>query len=367
MKLSKLMLSAFTAAMVLISCNKSETTPMSGNLKSVEISLENVEFITKGAGISEDLKNTELKLNTVQLFFTDGTNIYTPKTADGKEDAKTYLNAADITGGNLAFHYLPAAVNRVVAVGNQDMMAATSLSALNFELDIDTQQDPYDLTLFAEGAITQKKAEDHNSGTNAHETDVYTVHLSLAPRIARFEINGIQCNFSNPALYSSIEIHQIAFADYFQFNNSRTNTNTTVRAIDMQSLSTIFSYLNSKTVQAWHNDLFNDSEVLKLTPDSVESAKADVNLAYNFFPGVGAYPRFVLNLTTDGTLPAYIATSKFRMVDGTELQAKDFKSGYIYRIESFAFSDTDLTHQERCVEITLSVVKWNVVTVIPEF
>jgi hypothetical protein len=52
MKITKLMLSALAAVLVLVSCNKENTTPdVSGNLKSVQISLKNVAFETKGAGL----------------------------------------------------------------------------------------------------------------------------------------------------------------------------------------------------------------------------------------------------------------------------------------------------------------------------
>ena len=367
MKLTKLMLSASVAALALVSCNKNESTPvvMDQNLKSVEISLSNVQFATKGAGYTSDLSGTDLQLNTIQLFFTDGTSLYTPKMADGATDAVTYLDASEATGENLNFHYLPAAVNKVIAVGNSIPISASSLADLEIAVEIGSQQDPTDLILFAESQITTKKTPNHDSDPNAHETDVYSVALNLLPRVARFEINGFTCNFTTTGI-SSVEISQVHFVDYYFTNTIRPNINSDLMAIDMSSQTTIFNHLLSHTTADWDNDLFDPAIQLNATENSTVSG--DINLAYNFYPGVGAYPRFVLYMTTDGILPSYLATTTFRTESGEILDsASDFKPGYIYRITDFAFSDTDLTHQDRCVEITLSVSKWNVVSVTPNF
>lgn len=367
MKLTKLMLSACVAALALASCNKNENGPvvMDENLKSVEISLSNVQFATKGPGHTSDLSGTDLQLNTIQLFFTDGTGLYTPKMADGATDATTYLDAADASGENLNFHYLPAAVNKVIAIGNSAPISASSLADLELEVEIGNQQDPTNLILFAESQITTKKTPNHDTAPNAHETDVYTVALNLLPRVARFELNGFSCNFTTAGI-SSVEIAQVHFVDYFNTNTIRPNANSDLRAIDMTSQTTIFNHLLAHTAQDWDNDLFDPA--IQLTVANNTTAAGDINLAYNFYPGVGAYPRFVLYLTTDGILPSYLATTTFRTEGGELLDsASDFKPGYIYRITDFAFSDTDLTHQDRCVEITLSVSKWNVVSVLPNF
>ena len=367
MKLTKLMLSASVAALALASCNKNENGPvvMDENLKSVEISLSNVQFATKGSGHTSDLSGTDLQLNTIQLFFTDGTGLYTPKMADGATDAVTYLDASEATGENLNFHYLPAAVNKVIAVGNSIPISASSLADLEIAVEIGSQQDPTDLILFAESQITTKKTPNHDSAPNAHETDVYSVALNLLPRVARFEINGFTCNFTTTGI-SSVEISQVHFVDYYFTNTIRPNINGDLMAIDMSSQTTIFNHLLSHTTADWDNDLFDPAIQLNATENSTVSG--DINLAYNFYPGVGAYPRFVLYMTTDGILPSYLATTTFRTESGEILDsASDFKPGYIYRITDFAFSDTDLTHQDRCVEITLSVSKWNVVSVTPNF
>ena len=74
MKITKLMLAACAAVLALVSCNKDNTTPeSSGNLKSVTLSLDNVSFETKGANdfVNPRLDNTEVKLGSIQFFFSD--------------------------------------------------------------------------------------------------------------------------------------------------------------------------------------------------------------------------------------------------------------------------------------------------------
>ena len=71
MKLTKLMLSALVAAFALVSCNKQDTTPeISGRLKSVELSLANVEF-TKAVTDKFLTANDQVVLKNFKIFLTD--------------------------------------------------------------------------------------------------------------------------------------------------------------------------------------------------------------------------------------------------------------------------------------------------------
>ena len=79
MKSTKLMLSALAAVVALVACTKENPVEEGGNLKSVQLSIENVSYQTKGAGYASDLENKEVVLNNIQIFFSDGSNIYLPK------------------------------------------------------------------------------------------------------------------------------------------------------------------------------------------------------------------------------------------------------------------------------------------------
>ena len=77
MKLTKLMLSAFAAAVALVACNKVETDPVpqSTSMKSVKISLENV-IMTKGEAGDKIKAGDAIQVNNFKLFLTDFTEAF---------------------------------------------------------------------------------------------------------------------------------------------------------------------------------------------------------------------------------------------------------------------------------------------------
>ena len=369
MKITKLMLAACAVVLALVSCNKENTTPeLSGNLKSVTLTLDNVSFETKGANdfVNPRLDNTEVKLGSIQFFFSDGSSLYIPKNADGS-DAKTYFTTAELAAADLSFHSLPASVSEVYAIGNEDEIQVGNndpLSKLHMDLSIGLQQNPDDLTLYAFSNLVPMAAPAGDHSTHVSATKVYSATLAPAPRVARFEIDKISCDFSATPLFNSVEAIKIAFADYYQVSDLFTGTVSGGYSIDASSQNTIFSFLDGKN-GGWDCDVWTTSPAL--TPSS---ESAEVNLAYNFFPPVvsgNLYPRFALRVTTNNNEGAYVMTVKFKKTDNTELAVTDFKAGVIYRITDFAFKDTDLTHQERCVEITVDVIEWSVVPIYPTF
>lgn len=367
MKSTKLMLSAFAAVLALVACTKENTTPEGGNHKSVKLSIENVSYQTKGPGYATDLDGKDVVLNDIQIFFTDGSNIYLPRTVDGSV-AKTAFTAEELATADLNFHFLPTSVEEVYAIGNVAAISVNDndpLSKLHATLSIAGQQNPENLTLFAVSELKPlaTPAGDHSS--HATSTKTYSATLQLAPRVARFEIGKISCDFSATPIFNSVEAVKLAFADYYMTSDLFTGAVSNVSNINTSSQETIFSYLAGMTAD-WNCDVWSNSVVL--TP-SAESA--DVNLAYNFFAPMvsgGSYPRFVLQVLTDNSEIAYVMTVKFRKSsDNSELAVTDFAPGCIYRIKDFRFADSDLTHQERCVEITVDVIEWSVVNVYPTF
>ncbi len=362
--MKKLMLSAFVAVLALASCNKQDTVPVKENMKSVEISLTNVKFETKGPGLaagSELKTNDKIQLNTVQIFFSDGSRLYKASNADGSAATAYFADASAATGAALSFHFLPPAVNKVIVVGNHAEITTDSEAQLDLVVKAAEQQDVTNLVLYDESALVAK-TPDHNSGANAHNTQVYSATVTLVPKIARFEILNFACDFSTPPLYNSIEILQVHFADRYDQTTLKTNTLGDLHNMDLTSESAVFSHLSNHSVQSWYNDLFDPAVQLTTAAPSAAS-----NLAYNFIPST-ELPRFVLRLTTDNANPAYLYTKSFVTDGGATLDSgDDFEAGKIYRITDFRFKDTDLTHQERCVEIVLKVLSWEVVYVAPVF
>ena len=82
MKINKLMLAMAVAASAFAACNKQETTPQVENQvinKSIVLNIANVMPGTKdpGSTIKDD---TQVQLNSYQVFFSDGEDLYAPKT-----------------------------------------------------------------------------------------------------------------------------------------------------------------------------------------------------------------------------------------------------------------------------------------------
>ena len=367
MKATKLMLSVFAAVLALAACTKESAPEAGGNLKSVKLSIKNVSYQTKGAGYTSNLENTEVKLNDIQIFFSDGASLFLPKNADGTA-AQTVFSAAELATADLNFHFLPAAVNEVYAIGNVAAISVQDnepLSKLNSDLTIASQQEPEALTLFAVSDLKPVSTPVGDHSSHISSTKTYSATLQLAPRVARFEIGKISCDFSSTPLFNSVEAVKLAFADYYQTSNLFTGAVSDAVNINTSSRETVFSYLAGMS-SGWNCDIW--SNPVSLTP---ASESVDVNLAYNFFAPMASgsyYPRFVMQVTTDNSEIAYLMTVKFKKSsDNSDLEVTDFEPGCIYRVTDFRFSDTDLTHQERCVEITVDVIEWSVVNVYPTF
>lgn len=119
--------------------------------------------------------------------------------------------------------------------------------------------------------------------------------------------------------------------------------------------------MNNSTVWDWfaglatgfHNDTL--SITLNQGTPTVTS-----NLYYHIF--AGEEPQLALRLTGNGT-PLYLATSSFKKDGGAPVE---WKAGTVYEID-FNFSDTDFDQPDKCIDITVTPVKWVVVAVTPEF
>ena len=372
MKLSKLMLTLAVAASAFAACNKQETTPVGTNYKSVEFSLENVNF-TKATTNQIIGENDAVNLKSFQVFFADATgNIYHAKEADNSTMANEYFTAADLDK-NLIFHFLDPKVTQVVVVGNLPKnTTAKTISDLEQTLAIADQQDKNEaaseLTLYAQKALTLKTPFTEHKGTTdyPHKVDIYEAEVTLLPRVARIEIVGYECNFSDDPLYDQVTIDQIAIDGYNSTASLATGAGaTTINAVNPANQVDLFNYFKANadaTTPAW----WFDETAINLTPE-VETAAAPL-LAYHVFPT--AVPELLIDVTTtnDGVnMPAYLYTQGFATTEGaTVADVTTLQAGKVYRL-TLAFDDTDLTQQDKCVEVKVQVVDWVVVPVYPIF
>ena len=383
MKTLKFMCAALVAAMTLASCQKEEQAPASKTLKSVEVKLNNVAPATRAiGGLNESLEGKNIQLNSLQFFFSDGTTLYEAKDAEGNK-ADVYFDAAELAAlnGNISakFHFLPAAVKKVLVVGNHTEMVVTTETSLDKELEIVNYQDVTKFPLYAEGTLGVAQSNTHNNGEYGHLSNVYTVNLDVYPHVARFEITGVGCTFP---LNSGkiVKVVSMAFADFHDKCDFRTGNSHTLRSVQLNQQD-IFNYFqNQMSTLKWNNDFFNGENGLPNAGNShplVELTTANsfvkTDIAYNFFCKGAPSPLLLFNVIEyenqqafeEGNgKPGYLHTNIYRL-NSTE-QVTTFEPGKIYRM-AINFQVDDLHHQLRCLDINLKVAEWIVINVTPEF
>lgn len=389
MKLSNLIFSAGFAVLALASCNKQVTTPHDNSLKSVEISLENVKF-TKAPTDVFLTADDKVVLSSFKIFLTDGTNIV--KNIEGTEDQTFYYSSeTEALPDKATIHYVPASVNKVVVVGNVAENWGESITTYEnlkkAALDIDEQQNYTKLTLFGESGLTPAGTMHDHSNTSYN---LYSAQVQVAPLVARFEIDGFAVVFSkDDSKYEKIEVKQIALNSYYETATiSPLAASTLVDRVGTANDANAFKFFNenlSVTEDTWFYDALADGEVVlarPAAPDTDGNYIATGNMtskkAYHFFPGETA-PQIFMQIgvyETGATVstPSYIYSKGFKTTAGEDVT---FLPGYVYRMNfqgeatggdgDLPFNEEDINELDRCLEITVEVTKWNVVTIYPEF
>lgn len=374
MKVKSFLLTALAASMTFVACDNKddEMGQLDNTPKSVSIDLTNVIPATRGAG-QEITEQSKVALTDLQVFFTNGTTLYTGKTTEGT-DAEHYFS----TKGNFdsradkVFHFLPAEVNKVIVVGNNgSKITATTYAELKQELAIASQQNPEDLDLYKEVNLTSV------SGQDEFGHPLYKADVKLEPRVSRIEIGAFKYKAPTEGQrkYKSIEVQQVMLNNYFGKADNQTGAANTINKSEIKP-GTIFGLFET-AADAWYNDVFEvESTEDKLPLITLDEAakyehtysKGNVRPAYHFFPkddaiGSTNHPQILVKLigtTAEGNkVPLYLATSTF-----TPAVTADFAKIYVM---NFEFDDEDLENPQKCVEVTVDVMSWDVVPVTPEF
>lgn len=397
MKFFNLMLAASMAAMVFSSCSKEEggADISDKSLKSVTISLANVKaqaaaqtMGTRSALEEEITDGTPVKLTNFQVFFSDGTNLYLGKTADGSPMSHFFVGDNMNTETSKSFHFLPASVNKVIVIGNvrdakgavitsgDSSITVTEENTLKdvLNLQIDEQQNAEELTLYGDCTTLQPKQGDHNSGDNAHANPVYEAEVNIAPLVARIEVKNIEC--TDFGSYAEFKLEKFAFNNYYK--NIEANTKTLSEIVRTEiTPENVFNYFNTleKTegTTPWHWEEFSNAVLAK----SDKTKVTDNPFYYHFFVDgkeftgdkingneTEGYPQLLLKLTgysganQSGTeTPLYLATTTLNS-KGTPIT--EFETGKIYQV-SFSFSEDNISQPDKCIEVTVKVATWTIV------
>lgn len=375
MKVKSFLLTALAASMTFVACDNKddEMGQLDNTPKSVSIDLSNVIPVTRGAG-QEVEDNSKVSLTDLQVFFTDGTTLYKGKTIEGTEATHYFSNKSNFDDrADKVFHFLPAEVNKVIVVGNNgSQINASTYVNLKKDLIIAEQQNPTDLDLYKEVELTSVSGQDEAGHP------LYKAKVVLEPRVSRIEIGKFEYTAPTQGQrkYKSIEVQQVMLNNYFGKADRQGGTASDIQNSDINPGS-IFGLFET-AADAWYNDEFTSTESPATTLPLVtldentqykhSYEKGNVRPAYHFFPkdnniGNTNHPQVLVKLigtTNEGTkVPLYLATSTF-----TPAVTADFAKIYVM---NFAFSDEDLDNPQKCVEVTVDVMSWDVVPVTPEF
>lgn len=374
MKVKSFLLTAFAASMTFVACDNkdNEMGQFDNTPKSVSINLSNV-ISTRSAGQPVQ-DNSKVSLTDLQVFFTNGTTLYKGKTIEGTEATHYFSTKRGFDSrADKVFHFLPAEVDKVIVVGNYGSeISASTYAELKKDLLIAEQQNPADLDLYKEVALTTVSGED------AAGHPLYKADVTLEPRVSRIEIGSFKYNApaAGQRKYKNIEVQQVMLNNYFGKADNQTGAANTINKSEITA-GTIFGLFET-AADAWYNDEFISTETPATTLPLVtldENSQYEhtyetenVRPAYHFFPKDGAigntnHPQVLVKLigtTAEGNkVPLYLATSVF-----TPVVTADFAKIYVM---DFAFDDEDLDNPQKCVEVTVDVMSWDVVSVTPEF
>lgn len=339
-------------AVAATSCVQSDDDfAVKGPQKSVQFSLANV---ISSRGVDAMIGDaTKVTLKDCQVFFVDATGNFHKGKNINDADAVQYFATAPTTAQT--FHFLPAAVEKVVVVGNygSEITTATKLDDIKaIATTWENQQNDENLLVYGEAELVKAADDDVHANT-------YKAVVNVKPLVARIEIGGFVCGFTDTPAYDEVKVTMVALNNYY--------TDATIGGV-VSNLSN--ATINTKTAYPFFNatapvgskDVVSGVVLTKTTPS--HNFDTDSYLVYHTF--AGTVPQLVVRVTgVNGSVesPLYLATNGFKQ-EGVSVT--EFKPGTIYRM-NFAFADTALAQPEKCVEVSIVAAEWVIVNVTPEF
>ena len=385
MKIRNLMLVALAASMTFVACSKDDGTtgaPEDTQLKSVTVKLPNISKADTRATGDAIADNSKVSLKNYKVFFLDAAGkVQTVPQYEGKPQQVYFSSdAADSwkVGELMTYHFLPAATAKVVVVGNMGDVEYTAvdgaedapLDVLNDGgSDLDVSGHPY-YPLYGDSGLTLKEGED-----DAHHANVYTASVTLAPRVARFEIYGFQYTLAEGGLdykFEKVELDHIALSNYYtQYDFVSKNPYGAVTKAPTED-ALVWDWINREDGGSWNNGLtlelnageakfVNNSPIADPERETGDGAKGIVTYGLTNVTSATNNPELLLSFYgVKGSVktPLYLR--------GKFTTSEPFAAGKIYRV-LFPIEDGSWEEPERCVELTVDVAQWVVVPVTPEF
>ncbi len=413
------------ATLLFASCQKEEGVKVDQQPKSVTVKLHGITPVTKSmqeTAAAEDQK-TQAVLNDVNiLFVTTGGELVrgyesTGSTADGTAVvAKHYYTSEEITTNAFSstFHFLPSNVDEVIVIGNYgsdiyvdgDVKTETALKALGVTLETTQTQSngkvaPY-LILYGTSGLTKKNPSAHDPAVENHD-NIYTANVKIEPIVSRFEVTGFTYNAIADQddedgyldrLYKEVTVEKVIFHN-FESKSTIVEQTVTADATNDRKYDVLpgnFSAWYAGITDAW----WNDAQNIKITNGDIDAPVGETVWShaytgtpasgtdgedgyvaaveakypsYNVFPNQSVKPQIIVkfsavNAKTNATESLYLKAVDFYETNPD--QNITLTKNYVYKV-NFEFDDNAWKNEERCVEVSVSVNPWNVVTVVPEF
>lgn len=395
MKVKSLFLMALAASMTLVSCDKSEndlSVPADTSLKSVTLTLPNITKAVSSRASGTAMQAGQIALKSFKVFFLAGdqcVNDQLPaadKLPAGITNPEVYFDEDVVNdhvgdGNVTTYHFLPAAIDKVVVIGNvddtfeYDDISNNDYSVFNdgdSGVESDDDNHPYYL-LYGDSQLDPKSTADDEEHTN-----VYTATVELAPRVSRFEIYGFEYKLDSDAdpdswTFESVELNKIALANYATTYTLSTGAAGTRVSAPTDGNET-WDWIEAATTP-WA-DVFTSYSLSQEDKTYVNTTTAIPDTDTDGSDATG-------NIITYGVTESTAASENpelllsFYGVDGTGAKtplylhgkftkADPFEAGKIYRL-LFPIIDGSWNEPERCVELTVEVASWSIVTVTPDF
>lgn len=392
---------ALAASMAFVSCDNSDDLGQNtdNELKSVTVTLPNIKKApvanvgTRATG-SAVQGGTQVALKNYKVFFLNAQGNEETVPQFESEDQKVYFDVTDAGWvGNMekyTYHFLPAAVNKVAVVGNiatkdmtwEQVKALTAVDVLNDGTanadGFDENGHPY-YQLYGESSLTRTGAVDDKTHNN-----VYSAAVNLAPRTSRFEIYGFEYKLKdgqNQFTFESVELNKIALSNYATQFNFMTMAAVGGRTVAPTEKTAIWDWITNADTD-WSNSFTNFS--LNRNAKKYANANGDAitdDKEANIPAGIITYgltnatttdenPELLLSfygVSADNSKTPLYLRGKFTQQIFEAVGDKDgVATGKIYRV-LFPIEDAAWEQPERCIELTVTVADWEVVTVTPEF
>jgi len=390
MKLKSFLLMALAASTTLAACDKSEESGTNPDKtpKRVTVTLPNIDQ-TRAAG--EALGANQAALANFKIFFLNDAGVVQDVPQYNGQNQTVYFDATNLptadevkedgNGKTYTYHFLPAATTKVVVLGNVGNAEYSAAIAKVYDVlndgdaDIETTTDGKHplYPLYGDATLTPKAGEDEDQHENVYEATV-----TMAPKVARFEVYAFEYKLPEGATetttfsYESLKLNKIALGNYYKqykLNDGAAQGNK----VASPTVSTeIWDWIDNAGTP-WANKFAESFNVAQNATVNVDANEAGEAIAADAEGKIITYgltkvdaaannPELLLSFygvnTGKQDTPHYVR-GKFTNVEA-------ITPGKIYRV-LYTIPEGSWQDPERCVELTVKVANWQIVTVTPEF